>query len=207
MKFGVSNAEVFFCVRSKSSGTQNLLTKKFFEMHNVSDIYEHVLENFWKNNHWCLKPHWIISTLYLCTKFLVCSWYHERQSYLFFTNILRYGNHPAEYAVRASYKPKITVQGIFQKFRAMFDIGQKGDFLWKKGTKKFTPPYSIPLLHQNKALYNFCKRGQSSIVHNIEDNIGLEFVLQWLLLSWGVRILAPKFELLCIDKNSWKCKF
>ena len=140
-------------------------------------------KNFWKNNHWCLKPHWIISTLYLFTKFLVFSWYFERQSYLFFTNILRYGNYPAEYAVRASYKPKITVQGIFQTFRAMFDIGQKGDFLWKKGTKKFTPPYSIPLLHQNKAFYNFCKRGQRSIVHNIEHNIGLEFALQWLLLS------------------------
>ena len=39
-------------------------------------------------------------------------------------------------------------------------------------------PHSIPflsVLHQNKALYNFRKRGQRSIV---ERNIGLEYALK-----------------------------
>ena len=40
--------------------------------------------------------------------------------------------------------------------------------LARKGTKNFNPfPYSVPflsVLHQNKALYNFHKRGQISIV-------------------------------------------
>ena len=53
------------------------------------------------------------------------------------------------------------------------NIGQHS-ILARKGTKNFTPfPYSVPflsVLHQNKALYNFCKRGQCSIV---EYNIGL----------------------------------
>ena len=74
---------------------------------------------------------------------------------------------------------------------AVFDIGQEGHFFMKKGTflkkkhKKFhasrpprpPPPYSIPflsVLHQNKALHNFHKRGQRSIV---ERNIGLEYAL------------------------------
>ena len=49
----------------------------------------------------------------------------------------------------------------------------------KKGTKNFTPlpppPYSIPFLSvlgQNKALFDFHKRGHRLIV---ERNIGLEF--------------------------------
>ena len=56
---------------------------------------------------------------------------------------------------------------------------KKGHFFEKeKGPKKFTPPplpYSISflsVLHQNKALDNFCKRGQHSIV---ECNIGLDY--------------------------------
>ena len=48
----------------------------------------------------------------------------------------------------------------------------------KKGTKNLPPPcYSIPflsVLHQNKSLHNFCKRGQRSIV---EHNIGPEYAL------------------------------
>ena len=55
---------------------------------------------------------------------------------------------------------------------------KKGTFL-KKRYQKFhlLLPYSIPIpgvLHQNKALYNFRKRGQRSIV---ERNIGLEYAL------------------------------
>ena len=139
MKFGVSNAEVFFCVRSKSSGTQNLLTKKFFEMHNVSDIYEHVLENFWKNNHWCLKPHWIISTLYLCTKFLVFSWYLERQSYLFFTNILRYGNYPAEYAVGPLINQKLQCRAFSRNLGQCSILARKETFYEKRAPKSSLP--------------------------------------------------------------------
>ena len=55
---------------------------------------------------------------------------------------------------------------------AVFDIGQKGHFFMKKGHlfEKKAPrilpsPYSIPflsVLHQNKALYSFHKRGQRS---------------------------------------------
>ena len=40
-------------------------------------------------------------------------------------------------------------------------------FFQKKGTKIFTTPYSIPfvrVLHENKALHNFHKRGQCPIV-------------------------------------------
>ena len=57
-------------------------------------------------------------------------------------------------------------------------LARKG--ILKKGHQKFyTPllPYSIPflrVLRQNKALYNFCKRRQRSIV---ERNIGLEYTL------------------------------
>ena len=55
-------------------------------------------------------------------------------------------------------------------------------FFWKNEPKNFTPNrYSILFLcvfHQNKALYNFCKRGQRSIV---EPNIGLEYALLTIL--------------------------
>ena len=42
----------------------------------------------------------------------------------------------------------------------------KNDF-FEKGNQKFHQPYSSPfvsVLHQNKALHNFCKRGQRSII-------------------------------------------
>ena len=49
---------------------------------------------------------------------------------------------------------------------------------FEKGAQKISPPpYSITLisvLHENKALHNFCKRGQHWIV---ECNIGLEYAL------------------------------
>ena len=62
-------------------------------------------------------------------------------------------------------------QGIFKKFTAAFDIGQ-GD------QKFYSLPYSISflnVLHQNKALYDFCKRGQCLIVERIT---GLEYALK-----------------------------
>ena len=55
---------------------------------------------------------------------------------------------------------------------------RKGHFLMKKGTKNYPPsPYSISFLsalHQNKALYNFRKRGQHSIV---KCSVGPEYAL------------------------------
>ena len=83
-------------------------------------------------------------------------------------------------------------------------MARKGTFLWKKSTfyKKghqiFHPSYSIPflnVLHQNKALYNFHKRGQHSIVkYNIECNIGLEYTL----------LVASNAHLLWKNVNDWK---
>ena len=40
------------------------------------------------------------------------------------------------------FKP--TFQGMFLKFRAAFDIGQKGHFFMKKGRQKF-PPLPLPI--------------------------------------------------------------
>ena len=60
-------------------------------------------------------------------------------------------------------------------------LAKKDTFFGKKGTKSFTPPFSIPFLsvvHQNKALYNFRKMGQYSIV---QRNIGLEYALSAIL--------------------------
>ena len=54
-------------------------------------------------------------------------------------------------------------------------LARNDNFFMKKGHQN--PPYSIPflhVLHQNKVLYNFCKRGQPSIV---KHNIGLEYAL------------------------------
>ena len=70
-------------------------------------------------------------------------------------------------------------------------LARKG--ILKKGHQKFyTPllPYSIPflrVLRQNKALYNFCKRRQRSIV---ERNIGLEYTLLVALNSHISTILS-----------------
>ena len=47
----------------------------------------------------------------------------------------------------------------------------------KRAPKNLTPNHSIPflsVLHQNKALHSFCKRGQRSTVNY---NIGLEYTL------------------------------
>ena len=55
-------------------------------------------------------------------------------------------------------------------------LARKGTFLWRALFWK-KAPYSIPflkVLNQNKALYNFPKRGQHSIV---KHNIGLEYAL------------------------------
>ena len=52
-------------------------------------------------------------------------------------------------------------------FRTVFDIGQKGHFF----EKNFTTSYSISflsVLHRNKALYNFHKRGKRTIAGYIK---------------------------------------
>ena len=68
---------------------------------------------------------------------------------------------------------------------------KKSTFL-KKGPQNFPPPlYSIPflrILHQNKALHNFRKRVQRSIV---ERNIGLEYAL---LLQLLLRLLPLHYR-------------
>ena len=56
-------------------------------------------------------------------------------------------------------------------------LAKKGTFLKKRHQKFHPTSYSIPflsVLHQNKVLYNFHKRGQHLIV---EHNIGLEYAL------------------------------
>ena len=90
-------------------------------------------------------------------------------------------------------------------------MARKGTFLWKKSTfyKKghqiFHPSYSIPflnVLHQNKALYNFHKRGQHSIVkYNIECNIGLEYTL---LVASNAHISKTLSHPLWKNVNDWK---
>ena len=73
---------------------------------------------------------------------------------------------------------EIPGQGIFQKFREVFDIGDHTFF--KKGHRKFylQPPFNPSALYWNKALYNFCKRGQHSIV---KCNISLDHRIQNML--------------------------
>ena len=77
-------------------------------------------------------------------------------------------------------------------------LAGKGIFFTKKDTfliKKAPQPYSIPflsVLHQNKDLYNFQKRGQHSIV---KLYVGLEYALPNLdsLLLW-IRGLNGSFK-------------
>ena len=57
-------------------------------------------------------------------------------------------------------------QSLIEEIRAVSNIGQKGQFFGKKDTKNLSIPYSIPflsVLHKNKALHNFHKRGQCLI--------------------------------------------
>ena len=88
--------------------------------------------------------------------------------------------------VRA-YSKNTGQRSIFARKGTFYEKGElfmkKGHFFekralfLKKGHQNFHPSYSIPflsVLHHNKALYNFRKRGQHSIV---ERNIGLESAL------------------------------
>ena len=57
---------------------------------------------------------------------------------------------------------------------------KKGHFFEKKASKTSSPSYSIPflsVLHQNKDLYKFRKRGQGERL-TIECSIGLEYALE-----------------------------
>ena len=90
---------------------------------------------------------------------------------------------------------EIPGQGIFQKFREVFDIGdQKGQ---KKGHQKFylQLPFNPSALYRNKALYNFWKRVQHSIVKcniNLSRPWDLQNALQG-VLSWNYQELSHKF--------------
>ena len=56
-------------------------------------------------------------------------------------------------------------------------LARKDTFLKRRAPQFYPLPYSIPflsVLHRNKALYNFRKKGQRSIVERI---IGLEYAL------------------------------
>ena len=60
-------------------------------------------------------------------------------------------------------------------------------------------PYSIPflsVLHQNKAMHNFRKKGQRSIV---ERNIGLQYTL--------IALAVPNFSKYLLENNYQYCKF
>ena len=59
------------------------------------------------------------------------------------------------------------LQDLIQKFRAASDLGQIVHCFEKMVPKIFSTPYSIPflsILHKNKALHNFHKRGQHPTV-------------------------------------------
>ena len=65
------------------------------------------------------------------------------------------------------------------------------DTLLRKGPKIFNPSIQsfLSVLHQNKALHNFCKRWKRSIV---ECKIGLEYALVS-LLKISLYFYSPKY--------------
>ena len=82
-------------------------------------------------------------------------------------------------------------------------LTRKSTFLKKKQHQKFypLPPFSISfvsVLHWNKGLYNFHKRGQRSIV---EGNIGLEYSL---LVASNSHISTALFHALWKNVNNSK---
>ena len=81
-------------------------------------------------------------------------------------------------SIRGNFIWKFPWSGYILEIYGSIWYGSERKLFLKKGHQKFHPlPYSIPVLsvlHRNKALYNFHKRGQHLIV---ECNIGLEYVL------------------------------
>ena len=76
-------------------------------------------------------------------------------------------------------------------------LARKGIF-WKKSTKPNQPPHPSPysasflsVMHQNKALDNFCKRGQHSIA---ERDIGLEYA----------QLVVSNFHIATTSHPLWK---
>ena len=58
---------------------------------------------------------------------------------------------------------KRNIMAYSRKLGQHLILAQKSTFLGKKNTKNLTTPYSMPflsVLHQNKALHNFHKRGK-----------------------------------------------
>ena len=76
-------------------------------------------------------------------------------------------------------------QGLIYKIWQLPILAKWDFFFFKKkkvGAKNLTAPYSVPflsVLHQNKALYNFHKRGQSPTVGHIKARWGIP---TWLVL-------------------------
>ena len=71
---------------------------------------------------------------------------------------------PGSYSL-VVFQFNIFAQSLIWNIRAASHIGQKGHFFDKKSTINFTTPNSIPfisVLHQNKALCNFHKKGAVS---------------------------------------------
>ena len=76
-------------------------------------------------------------------------------------------------------------------------LGTRKDTFFKKEHQKFflRPPFNpLSALYRNKALYNFCQRGQRSIVkcNTRSRPWGLEYVLQG-ALSWSFQEVSYKF--------------
>ena len=89
-------------------------------------------------------------------------------------------------------------QGLIQKIGAASDIGQKGHFFGKKGTKSFITLYSISFLsvsHRNKALQNFYRRGQRPIVGRTKglDQGLVMAIYMGLTRNLGIRNTPIKF--------------
>ena len=89
-------------------------------------------------------------------------------------------------------------QGLISKIWAAYNIGQNVLFFFeKKGTKNLTTPYSIPflsVLHQNKALHNFHKRGQRPTVGRIKG-------LDWGLMGHSNMVGAKTGVAVCINET------
>ena len=85
---------------------------------------------------------------------------------------------------------------------AVFNIGQKKHFFEKK-TPKISPPLFnlFCVLHQNKSLHNFHKRGQRSIIESKKGpDQGLQIDLEYIF--WIHPVYSPKelkvFEIILI---------
>ena len=88
-------------------------------------------------------------------------------------------------------------------------MARRGHFFWKKCTKNFTSPYSIPflsVLHQNKALHNFHKRGTHEKSRVRLDVVRIHcymwlFFLVLIIRPWKLKFKIWKWLLKNYDGN------